>query len=395
MIYIYILLKKAGIIKLAVSKQISKEQVMRYLLKNATIVDFNNNSDVVHVLVEDKKILKVSKEVPDIPAIEYDLSGYTIMPGFINTHVHLIDCFDAFNDDKLKKWLMSGITALRDEGILSRHTTQDAVRWRDMHKNFSIYPSITLCGKFIAAKNGYGGIEPLEVTSESEARDAVRIQVDEGVDHIKIALDEGYDTYTQSLDLLPFSVLAAICDQAHKMGKKVSAHVIRSDKLEILLKAGIDDAAHTCFDKIPDETLEYMVKNDISMTPTLSMYGEITTNWGAPFLYAAMDNTKRFADMGGVIGLGNDYIEEKEIWSPVGMPVMEIELMLKAGLTMNQVIEAATLGGAKILGKDDYGKIEENYIADIIAVKGNPYDIPYLLSSVNFVMKEGVVVKNI
>lgn len=366
---------------------------MRYLLKNATIVDTNNNTDNVHILVEGKKILKVSKEAPEIPAIEYDLSGYTVMPGFINTHVHLIDCFDAFNEDKLKKWLMSGITTLRDEGILSGHTTKEAVDWRDKNKNSSMYPSIVLCGKFIAAKNGYGGIEPLEVTSESEAREAVRIQADEGVDHIKIALDEGYDAYTQSLELLPLNILAAICDQAHKMGKKVSAHVIRSDKLEILLKAGIDDAAHTCFDKISDETLEYMVKNNITMTPTLSVYGEITANWGAPFLYTAMENTKRFVDMGGVIGLGNDYIEEKEIWSPVGMPVMEIELLLKAGLTMNQVIEAATLGGAKILGKDDHGKIEENCIADIIAVKGNPYDIPYLLSSVNFVMKEGVIVK--
>lgn len=104
----------------------------------------------IHILVEGRKILNVSKEVPEIPAIEYDLSGYTVMPGFINTHVHLIDCFDPFNEDKLKKWLMSGITALRDEGILSRHTAKDAVNWRDKCKNSSTYPSIAICGKFIA-----------------------------------------------------------------------------------------------------------------------------------------------------------------------------------------------------------------------------------------------------
>lgn len=117
--------------------------------------------------------------------------------------------------------------------------------------------------------------------------------------------------------------------------------------------------------------------------------------WGALFLYGAMDNTKRFVDMGGVIGLGNDYIEEKEIWSPVGMPIMEIELLLKAGLTMNQVIKAATLGGAEILGKEGYGKFEENYTAALIAVKENPYEFPYLLSSVNFIMKDGIVIKNV
>jgi imidazolonepropionase-like amidohydrolase len=368
---------------------------MRCLLKNATIVDRDGERVKVHVLTEDNKILKVSRENLNIPAMEYDLNGYTLMPGFINTHVHLMDCFDGFNNDKLKKWLLSGITYLRDEGILSRHDTHDAVMWRENTKKSCVYPSIAICGKFISAVNGYGGVAPIGITSEAEARDAVEMQINAGIDHIKIALDEGYDNYTQSLSLLPLNILAAICDQTHKHGKKVSAHVNRSDKLEILLKAGIDEAAHACFDRIPDASLEYMVKNKVYMTPTLSVYGEITTKWGAPFLYSAMDNTKRFVDMGGVIGLGNDYIEEKEIWSPVGMPIMEIELLLKAGLTINQVISAATVGGAKILDLEAYGKIEEHCIADLIAVKGNPYELPFLLSSVNFIMKDGIVIKNV
>lgn len=367
--------------------------VMRCLLKNATIINSNGENETVHILTEDRKIKKISREMIDIPAMEYDMTGYMVMPGFINTHVHLMDCFDGFNNEKLKKWLMSGITCLRDQGILSRNNAADAVRWKEEIGKSSMYPSIAVCGKFIAAVNGYGGVDPIGVSDEKEARDAVDMQVDAGVDHIKVSLDEGYDAYTQSLALLPFNVLTSICDQAHKRGVKVSAHVNRSENLEVLLKAGIDEAAHACYDSIPNSTLEYMVKNNVYMTPTLSVYGEITTNWGAPFLYSAMDNIKRFVDMGGIIGLGNDYIEEKAIWSPVGMPMMEIELLLKAGLTMNQVISAATLGGAKILGREDYGKIEENCIADLIAVRGNPYELPYLLSNVNFVMKDGIVVK--
>ena len=367
---------------------------MRCLLKNATLLNSNGERKMIHILTEDNKIIKVSEEEMDIPASEYDLTGYTIMPGFIHTHVHLFDCFDGFNEDKLKKWLRSGITYLRDEGILSRSSTSDVVNWRNKLSSNCMYPGLMVCGKFISAVNGYGGIAPLGVSTIQEARDAVKWQVEEGVDHIKVALDDGFDPYTQSLAQLPLEILEAICDEAHKQGKKVSAHVTRSDKLEILLKAGIDEAGHTCFDRISDETLTYMVKHHIAMTPTLSIYGEITTNFGAPLLYAAMDNTKRFVDMGGVIGLGNDYIEEKPIWSPVGMPIMEIELLRQAGLKMEQIIEAATLGGAKILGREDLGRISEGCIADLIAVKGDPYMLPYLLSNIQFVMKDGVVVKN-
>lgn len=368
---------------------------MRCLLKNANMVDENGQRITVHIVTENNRISKISTQEINIPAMEYDLNGYTILPGFIHTHVHLFDCFDGFNEAKLKQWLASGITYLRDEGILSRHSTKETVIWREKINRDCMYPKIALCGKFISSVNGYGGLEPLGVLNEQEARDVVRIQVDEGVDHIKIALDKGFDPYTQSLDQLPLHILESICDESHKLGKRVSAHVTSSDQLEILLKAGIDEAAHTCFNPISEETLEFMVRNHVYMTPTLSIYGEITTNFGAPFLQTAMDNTKRFVDMGGVIGLGNDYIEEKPVWSPVGMPIMEIELLKMAGLTMKQIIEAATLGGARILGKEAYGKIEENYVADLIAVRGNPYEIPYLLSNVQFVMKDGVVVKNI
>ena len=365
---------------------------MRYLLKNVNIMD-KDTASKMNILIDDKTIVKISHESIDVPAHEHDLSGYTVMPGFINTHVHLIDCYDAFNNDNLKKWLMSGVTYLRDEGILSRNTTKEAVEWRNKNSSSPLYPSIAICGKFISSVNGYGGAEPMGVSSENEARDAVKMQIDEGVDHIKVTLDSGFDAYTRSLDLLPLEILSAICDESHKLGKKVSAHVNQSDKLDILLQAGIDEAAHACYDSISDDSLAYMVRNNIYMTPTLSVYGEILTNWGAPLLYGAMENTKRFVDMGGIIGFGNDYIEEKAIWTPVGMPMMEIELLQKAGLTMNQIITSATLGGAKILGKENYGIINEGYIADLIAVKGNPYDFPYLLTNINFVMKDGIIVK--
>ncbi|MDD4797315.1 MAG: amidohydrolase family protein [Eubacteriales bacterium] len=366
---------------------------MRYLLKDATIFRDGATFPHTNILVEGDKIAKISAERIEIAAQECNLSGYTLMPGFINTHVHLFDCFNGFQEDKWKVWLLSGFTHLRDQGILSRHTTKDAVAWRERLKPSVLHPAVSVCGKFITSVNGYGGVQPLEVATESQARDAVKRQVDEGVDHIKTTLDDGYDAYTQSLGLLPINILAAICDEAHKLGKRVSAHVNRHEQLKTLLEAGIDEAAHACFDRIAEETLEYMVAHQVYMTPTLSVYGEITTNWGAPLLYGAMDNVSRFVAAGGTIGFGNDYMSEKPIWSPVGMPFMEIELLRKAGLSMGDIITAATLGGAKILGDAYSGRIEQGCTANLIAVKGNPLELPYLLSDIHFVMKDGIVVK--
>lgn len=366
---------------------------MRTILKNATIFDTCGQGSKANILVENDRIIRLTREGIAVSAAEYDMTGYTILPGFINTHVHLMDCYDGFNEEKLKRWLNSGVTYLRDQGILSKHSIVDASSWKERVEKTYSFPHLFVCGKFISAKKGYGGTEPLEVASKEEARKAVEYQLQNGADHIKVSLDKGYDAYTKSLSLLDEPVLAAICDQTHKHGKKVSAHVNTNEMLSVLLRAGIDEVAHACYDRISDENLSFMVKNNVCMTPTLSVYGEITSQFGVPFLYAAMDNTKRFVDMGGIIGFGNDYIEEKALWSPVGMPMMEIELLLKAGLTISQVINAATIGGAAILGRDDIGRVEENYKADLIAVKGNPYEIPYLLSNVDFVMRDGIVIK--
>jgi len=139
---------------------------MRYLLKNANVFHIDGVCSSANVLIEGAKIAKVSVQNIEAAAQEYDLSGYTLLPGLINTHVHLMDCFDGFNEDKLKVWLMSGFTHLRDQGILSKHTTKDAVIWREKLKCSNLFPSISVCGKYISSVNGYGGIEPIGVMTE-------------------------------------------------------------------------------------------------------------------------------------------------------------------------------------------------------------------------------------
>lgn len=366
---------------------------MRFLIRNASVYLHGEGVRPRSILVEGKRIVRVSEGDIEASAMPIDLAGYTVMPGFINTHVHLMDCYNGFDTGRLRKWLNAGITHLRDQGILSYHTTVDAVQWKRDCANDCTVPSLSVCGKFLSTQNGYGGADPIALHSEEDAKDAVKRLADTGVDHIKIPYDEGYDPYTQSLDLLSEPMLAAIYGEANRQNLRVSAHVLRMQRLKTLLRTGIDEAAHVPMDALDDDTIRDMVRNRVAMTPTLSTYGMLHAEFGAPMIHQAMDNVLRFVRQGGIIGFGDDFVEEKSVWGTVGMPYMEIELLQKAGLTMTEIIDAATFGGAAVMGRDDLGRICEGSVADLIAVKGDPLAFPYLLSNVQFVMKNGIAVK--
>ncbi len=361
------------------------------LLENALLMDEQGCPTTCHVLIVGDTIARVGPGTADAVARRVDLAGCTLLPGFIHTHAHLMENTDGFNTEKLRRWLRSGITHIRDQGVLSRHGASDAVAWRDRLAAFGGCPSLSVCGPWLAAPGGYGGLQPVEVDGCAFAREAVRRLVDAGVDHLKLSLDTGYDAETNRMPLLPIDVIEAICDEAHRLGRKVAAHVTRSDKLRLLVQAGIDEAAHTCIDPIPDSTIEAMVAGGVCMTPTLSMYAMFSERTGLPLLQAALDNVRRFVGAGGVIGLGNDYLGEDPPWAPVGMPLLEIDLLRKAGLTMRQVIAAATAGGAAILGRPDLGRIAGGCRADLVAVRGDPYTDPETLSHMEFVMKDGII----
>lgn len=367
------------------------------ILVNGYLIDGTGTEPVKNAVVgiKDGKIASVVKDDEFKLKAEkckvIDLKGKTILPGFINTHVHI-----NFSDPEyIKKWLYSGITTVRDMGILGTLEVTDVLEKRDTILNTNEFPRIIIAGKFITALGGYGGCNPIGITSEEEAVKKVNELLDMGCDLIKTVLEDGYDPSTFGLPKLSNELLKAICDEAHNKGAWVSAHVSQAKNLEILVDAGINEAAHNVCDKISDELIEKMVKKNVYMVPTMNLYKAFSEKYGAAFYDTCVDNLVRFIQAGGKIAIGTDFIEEDLPWFELGLPFYELQLLKDSGLDNKKIITALTKNGAEVIGLSDrIGTIERNKIADIIVVNGNPLMNLECLKDINLIIKNGKIIRN-
>ena len=329
----------------------------------------------------------------------YDLSGLTVLPGLINAHVHagfkllngepLCD----FQEDYLLSCMQAGVTTIRDEGMFIDSSLQDVLDRKRYFATQPCYPRIVTSGKYFAAPGGYGGMQPIPVSSVEEAITQVKALLESGMDMVKTSLEDGLDPSTFGLPQLSGELLAAICDEAHRQGAKVSAHVTQAHNLKKLVHAGIDDAAHMIYDELQDDLIRDMIEKKIACVPTLTVLKLFTEKYGAPVLEQGKANTLKFVQMGGKIGVGDDFIEEDAPWYQLGAPITEMKLLSEAGLSPMQVLVAATRNNAEICGIDHLvGTVEVGKLADLIAVAGDPLHRLEDLLNIRLVMHEGVIV---
>jgi imidazolonepropionase-like amidohydrolase len=193
---------------------------------------------------------------PDAQII--DLPQATILPGFINTHVH-----NAYNARNLQVWARAGVTTVRDLGErLGRpyFATRDRLR-ADPHnaRLIAAGPLVTVPGGYPIAGNNF---QSLTVTSPEDAREKIGQLVDDGADVIKITLTSG------GAPSLSPEEAAAIVETAHERGIPVSAHATTARDLVRALDAGVDDIAHMAVDPVSDEVIRRMVDAGVSWVPT-------------------------------------------------------------------------------------------------------------------------------
>ncbi|MFN3859521.1 MAG: amidohydrolase family protein [Caulobacter sp.] len=359
-----------------------------------------------------------------------DLKDRFVMPGLIDSHVHLTSdragvaglvagvtestaarAYEA--EMNARKTLNAGFTTVRNlgdrEGVTLALRDAIAKGWADGPRIVDAGQSISTTSGHMDGRLGLAddlheaiGAENLCDGPES-CRQAVRRQVGRGVDVIKIATTGGVNSRIGAgLGAQMFDDEAkALIETAHLYGKKVAVHAHGADGIKLALTYGADSIEHGTI--MDEETIRLFLKTGAYYVPTLStVNGYLERIAADPNAYTPEVRTKidwrisitgeslrKCVPRGVKIAFGTDAGVSKH-----GRNADEFELLVKYGLTPMGAIVAATVNAADLLGlSKEVGTLEPGKWADVIAVSGDPLTDVTVLKSVGFVMKGGKVYK--
>jgi len=322
-------------------------------------------------------------EIPTSATV-LDVAGLTVLPGIINSHVH-----NGLSETNLRAWARAGVTTVRDLGS----TPSGLALFRRLYPPQPDRARLVAAGPLITVPNGYptvpfGSATALPVATLAEARSQAERLLDTAVDLLKLALETGA-VFGRTIPTLSLDQAQLLVRVAHGRGTVVSAHVTSVVDLELALDAGVDDLAHMVADRqAPDELLHRVVSQGVFWVPTLELW-QCT-----PLLDESISNLRRFVVAGGRVAVGTDFAGYTCDFD-LGLPMSEMELMVRAGMSPEQIIVAATANAAAVCNlESELGTLEKGKLADLVVVQGDPLVDLQALRDVKLVLHGGVPIRN-
>ncbi len=394
------------------------------VLHAARLIDVETGRVIApaEVLVRGGRIVEAGTSVTHPAGADtIDLGGRTLLPGLIDAHVHLflhpgaedlqtvqesvpqrtIIAVLAARDD-----LMAGFTAERDMGTEGAGSADTAVR-NAIDQGLVPGPRLRVSGNAIDLLGGHEdaiNFNPEQrvlsnatfANSAAQLVEAMRQQYKEGADFTKI-YETGKDGLVDGRLSTPYQYteeeLAAAVKEAARVGKRVAVHATGEPGTLYAARAGVASIDHA--HQLSDETMRLMKERQIFAVPTFTISEYFADHAATPAMEAyerkmldlhAQEFRKQLA-AGVPMAVGSDVGP-----FPHGTQAREFVLMVKYGMTPLAALQAGTLNGARLLGwQGQIGAVKAGYLADIVAVEGNPLEDIAALQKVTFVMKGGVV----
>ncbi|WP_028772217.1 metal-dependent hydrolase family protein [Shewanella waksmanii] len=411
-----------------ISPQISAAEAQHKILIADAYVDVKAGKviDDVAVYIEGNIITKI-ESYKDKPVTDHaeviDLSGKTLIPGVMDMHVHLTgdaeDNFLASREYSLprqtvkavknaNKTLMAGFTTVRNLGA----SGYAVIGVRDgINAGEIAGPRIWATGHSISITGGHcddNFSAPEKAQKAKGVADgpwAVRAKVREnikyGANAIKVCATGGVFSKGTKVGVqqLTYEEIKSAVDEAHMRGLTVASHAHGTNGIKASIKAGVDSIEHCSF--MDDEAINMALKAgtylscDIYNTEYTLAFGaangvpEENINKEKLVSKAQRESFRLAVNAGANMVFGSD----AAIY-PHGDNGKQFSRMVKFGMTPMQALQSATINSAALLQQDNLGQIKAGFLADIIAVDGNPISNIALLESVSFVMKDGKVYKN-
>ncbi|MGA8213128.1 MAG: amidohydrolase family protein [Candidatus Sulfotelmatobacter sp.] len=394
------------------------------VLHAARLLDVKNGRLVKpgEVLVLGERIVEAGSAVKRPAGAEViDLGDRTLMPGLIDAHVHLflhpgaedlqtvqesvpqrtIMALLAARDD-----LLAGFTAERDMGTEGAGSADTAVR-NAINEGLVPGPRLRISGNAINILGGHEdaiGYNPEQhvlpnatyANNKDELVAAMRQQFKEGADFIKIyetGPDSARDGQFSTIYQYTEAELKAAVEEAARLGRHVAVHATGEPGTLFAARAGVASIDHA--NQLGDETMRLMREKQIFAVPTFTIFEYFADHAATPaqathehqMLGLKVQDFRKQIAAGVPMAVGSDVGP-----FPHGTQGREFVLMVKYGLSPLAVLQADLLNGAKLLGwEGQIGALEAGYLADIVAVVGDPLQDIGAVENVSFVMKGGVV----